>query len=143
MSERTIVCRAAELPPGSRKIVQVGRKSIGVFNVKGEFYALLNHCPHQHAPLCLGQLTGTTKADCPSGKIEWIRDGEIIRCPWHAWEFDVKTGKSIFNPHRVRTASYTVEVEKPSGECESADEADPSVESFPVTVEDSLVILIT
>jgi len=142
--QRHIVCRLSELPPGHRKLIQVGRKSIGIFNVDGRFYALLNHCPHQHAPLCLGPLTGTTGSG-QSGRLEWVREGEIIRCPWHGWEFDVTTGMSVFNPHKVRTASYSVSLEPSCAEAPGMDSAEkePSVESFPVSVENSLVVLHT
>lgn len=143
--KRYIVCHTDELPHGERKIVDAGGRSIGVFNVHGEYYALRNTCPHQQAPLCLGKITGTT---LPSGVHEYIyeREGEIIRCPWHGWEFDILTGKSIFNPHRVRVKSYEVTVESggkahATAPCQSTDDEDPSVETFPVVVEGGLVIL--
>ena len=47
-----VVARVSELPPGARRIVEIGRRSIGVFNVNGKLYALRNACPHQGAPLC-------------------------------------------------------------------------------------------
>lgn len=140
MSTKTLdypVCRVSELAPGDRKIVEVDGKSIGVFNVNGQFYALRNICPHQFAPLCRGKITGTT---LPSqvGQYIYAREGEIIRCPWHGWEFDITTGKSIFNPHKVKVRSYEVSVEK---SCPHADEEEASVETFPVSVEDGVVTL--
>src|SRR5437016_4853366 len=48
-----------EIPPGSRKIVEIAGRSIGVFNVGGAFYALRNRCPHQGGPLCQGRLEGS------------------------------------------------------------------------------------
>jgi 3-phenylpropionate/trans-cinnamate dioxygenase ferredoxin subunit len=130
------ICRVAELPPGGRKIVNVDNKSIGVFNVKGKFFALRNICPHQFAPLCEGKITGTTLPSKP-GEYLYAREGEIIRCPWHGWEFDITTGKSIFNPHKVKVRSYEVSVEKG---CAMQDE-DPSVETFEVSVEEDTVML--
>jgi 3-phenylpropionate/trans-cinnamate dioxygenase ferredoxin subunit len=130
------VCRVAELPPGGRKIVNVDNKSIGIFNVKGNFFALRNICPHQFAPLCEGKITGTTLPSKP-GEYRYAREGEIIRCPWHGWEFDITTGKSIFNPHKVKVRSYDVSVEK---SCIDSQE-DPSVETFEVSVEDDVVVL--
>ena len=59
MAERYRVCTTEELQPGERKIVDAGGRSIGVFNVGGSYHALLNLCPHQRGPLCLGQVTGT------------------------------------------------------------------------------------
>lgn len=144
-----IVCKVSELPPGERKIVEVGRRSIGVFNVHGRFYAIRNLCPHQAAPLCKGIITGTTLPSQP-GEYIWAKDGEIIRCPWHGWEFDITSGRSIFNPHKMRVKRYEVTVEPASatdGEAEAEkkggneEEEDERVETFPVTVEDGLVVL--
>jgi 3-phenylpropionate/trans-cinnamate dioxygenase ferredoxin subunit len=65
----------------------------------------------------------------------WAREGEILRCPWHGWEFDILTGRSIFNPHRTRVKAYDVTVEQKID--------DESVETFPVSVEDGWVVLHT
>ena len=127
---RHLVGRAAELPPGQRKIVEVEGRSIGIFNVHGRFYALRNRCPHQAAPLCLGAIKGIMLPGKP-GEYVWARDGEILRCPWHGWEFDITTGRSIFNPHRTRVKTYEVTVE-PDGE---------AVDTYSVTVEDGALIL--
>ena len=129
------VCLTGELAPGERKIVEIEGRSIGVFNVNGRFYALKNSCPHQFAPLCLGKVTGYNP---PSevGKFNWCREGEIIRCPWHAWEFDITTGRSIFNPHKVRTKSYEVTTGPGKGKEE---QPDSTVESFPVNVADATI----
>lgn len=126
------ICKVAELPVGERVIVEINGRSIGVFNVEGEFYALRNLCPHEGAELCKGTVTGM---NLPSevGEYNWVREGEILRCPWHAWEFDIKTGKSIFNPHKVRVACYDVEVE-------GAEEK--AVESFKVGVNDDEMVVV-
>jgi len=126
------ICKVSELPPGERIIVEIGNKSIGVFNVHGEFFALRNTCPHEGAELCKGTITGM---NLPSevGEYNWVRDGEIIRCPWHAWEFDIKTGKSIFNPHKVRVKCYDVEVEGSE---------EKSVATFPVAVNDEEMVVV-
>ena len=129
------ICRVSDLPPGERKIVEVRSRSIGVFNVHGEYYALRSLCPHQGAPLCRGTITGTARSSAP-GEIIWERAGQILRCPWHGWEFDIATGRSVFNPHRLRVRTYDVTVEQ-----HAQDEEDPSVESFEVTVEDGWVVL--
>ena len=130
------VCPASEIPVGGRKIIDIEGRSIGIFNLNGEFYALRNVCPHQFAPLCLGKVTGYN-APSEVGVYDWRRQGEIIRCPWHGWEFDIKTGKSIFNPHKVRTKSYPVTVEAGGGPgCgHGCDDEDESVETYPVTIE--------
>ena len=127
---RYLVGRASELPPGQRKIVEVEGRSIGIFNVHGWFYALRNRCPHQAAPLCLGAIKGMTLPGKP-GEYVWARDGEILRCPWHGWEFDIATGRSIFNPHRTRVKTYEVTVEPD----------DEAVDTYNVTVEEGALVL--
>jgi 3-phenylpropionate/trans-cinnamate dioxygenase ferredoxin subunit len=127
-----MIGRVGEIPPGQRKIVELEGRSIGVFNVGGAFYALRNSCPHQAAPLCLGSVKGMTIAPKP-GVYEYVREGEILRCPWHGWEFDLTNGRSIFNPHRVRVRAYPVTVEP--------DDEDPSVETYPVTIERGRIVV--
>jgi len=105
-----IVATVDEIPPGQRKIVEIGGRSIGVFNIDGEFFALRNSCPHQGGALCEGYLTGFLQSDKP-GEFNYIRRGEIVRCPWHGWEFDVKTGQSWFDPAKTRVRTYKVHVE--------------------------------
>ena len=100
-----VVARADEIEPGQRKLVTVGGRSIGVFNVAGEYFALRNRCPHQGGPLCEGTQFAPLRATAP-GDYERGADGEIIRCPWHGWEFDVRTGRSWFDPLRTRVRSY-------------------------------------
>jgi nitrite reductase/ring-hydroxylating ferredoxin subunit len=104
-----VVAAADEIPPGGRKIVDVAGRSIGVFNVGGELFALRNRCPHQGGPLCEGRLAGFVDAPVP-GEIRYSRAGEILRCPWHGWEYDVRTGQSYFRPAAVRVRSYPVDV---------------------------------
>lgn len=99
-----------EIPPGEHKILEVAGRSIGVYNVGGEFYAIRNTCPHQGGPLCEGRVTGFVTASVP-GDYTYTREGEIVRCPWHGWEFDIKTGQSWFDPVQTRVRAYPVTVE--------------------------------
>ena len=144
MEERYEICPTDEIPPGERKIVEIEDKSIGIFNLEGEFHALRNVCPHQMAPLCLGEVTGTTAASKP-GEYKWIKDGEILRCPWHGWEFEIATGESIFNPHKMRTQTFDVAVEYRTEEertygTELKGE-EPPVDTYSVEVEEEIVVL--
>ena len=104
------VATVEEIPPGERKVVTVAGRSIGVFNIDGEFYALRNSCPHQGGPLCEGYLTGFLIAPVP-GEYDYSREGEILKCAWHGWEFDVKTGQSWVDPEQTRVRTYPVSVE--------------------------------
>ncbi len=105
-----IVATVDEVPPGGRKIVEIAGRSIGLFNVGGEFFALRNSCPHQGGPLCTGRASGFVIGETP-GEYQFSRQGEILRCPWHGWEFDIRTGQSWFNPAKVRVRRYDVSVE--------------------------------
>ena len=134
---RHVVCYADELLPGERRIVELEGRSIGVFNVNNQFYAVRNRCPHKGAPLCKGMIKGLVTSTKPY-EYNVTRDGEILRCPWHGWEFDLLTGKSVFNPHRLRVKSYDVSVEEWPYDfaCrEDNPDEDPSLETFQVSVE--------
>lgn len=127
-TSRHVVARVVEIPVGARKIVQVGNRSIGVFNVGGEFYALKNTCPHQQAPLCEGRVMGTTLPSRP-GEYRFGLEGRVLRCPWHAWEFDITTGRSFFAPDACRVKSYQVAVEE------------VTVETYEAKVEGAFVVV--
>ncbi|SEO04233.1 Rieske (2Fe-2S) protein [Paenibacillus sp. OV219] len=128
---RHVIGPVAEFPTGTRRMLVVQGRPIGIFNVKGSYYALKNSCPHQGAPLCVGTVTGMTLPSAP-GEYLYGREGEIVRCPWHGWEFDITTGKSIYDPHKclVKTYDVTVEVEDV-----------PEVETYPVTVESGTIVV--
>ncbi|MCU6796539.1 Rieske (2Fe-2S) protein [Paenibacillus sp. WQ 127069] len=141
-----IVGTTSEIPPGARKIVQVESRSIGVFNVKGTYYAIRNNCPHQGAPLCQGRLTGLAMNSMP-GEYNYGREGEIITCPWHGWEFDLTNGKSIYDPQKCLVKTYEVIVEHQAASQPWTNaatmqiEQETMIETFPVTVEDNWVII--
>jgi nitrite reductase/ring-hydroxylating ferredoxin subunit len=105
-----VVGRASDIPPGSSRIVDIDGRSVGVFNVDGEFFAIRNTCPHASGPLCLGLRSGMVVSTEP-GQYDYIRRGEFIRCPWHQWEFDIRTGRSWFDPERTRVRRYDVRIE--------------------------------
>lgn len=102
------VGKASEIAPGERRLVEVKNHSISVFNVHGEYIAVLNICPHELAPVCKGRVSGTTLPSEP-GVFEWGREGEILACPWHGWEFDLLSGKALTD-ERVRLRRYPVSV---------------------------------
>jgi 3-phenylpropionate/trans-cinnamate dioxygenase ferredoxin subunit len=129
IATRHVVASVAEIPPGERLLVTIAGRSIGVFNVNGTFYALRNSCPHQGGELCRGSLVGLATAGRP-GEIHYTREGEILRCPWHGWEFDLATGRSVFDPNRTRVKSYPVEVEE------------LQAETYPVEIERGQVVVV-
>src|SRR5215213_3674807 len=141
-----IVATVEEIPPGGRKIVEVAGRSIGVFHLGGEFFALRNRCPHQGGPLCTGTLGALISSSRP-GEYQFSRAGEMLRCPWHGWEFDIRTGQSWFDPAHVRVRRYTVTVEgEQPGIAEPASQTDRAcgpyvAETYPVAVERQNIVV--
>jgi len=133
---RHVVATVDEIPPGGRKIVTVKGREIGVFNVNHEFYALINRCPHQGARLCEGAILSRLVSPAP-GEYHLTRKGEMLRCPWHCWEFDIKTGQSWCEPNRVHARSFQVEVEPGETLAKGPFEA----ETVPVTIDQNYVVI--
>ena len=135
---RHVVARAAETPPGSRKLVKVAGREIVVFNIASELFALSDKCPHRGGSLARGKLTGVVTSSAP-GSYDYSRPGEIVRCPWHGWEFDVRTGRSWCDPKRMRLMNYAVSVEPGAKLVEGPYVA----ETFAVAIEDAYVVVET
>jgi len=133
---RYVVAAVGEIPEGGCKIVTVAGREIGVFLVKGLYAALINRCPHEGAALCRGVLVGLMAADRP-GAYRLDRPGELLRCPWHGWEFDVFTGQSWCEPDSVRARSYNVTVEPG----EALAKGPFAAETVKVSVEQDYVVL--
>jgi nitrite reductase/ring-hydroxylating ferredoxin subunit len=85
--------RASDIPPGTCKLGHVNNKEVAIFNIDGKFYATQNECTHRSGPLCEGGI--------------W---GEIVTCPWHGSEFNVRTGEVVTDPAETPIATYKVEV---------------------------------
>lgn len=102
------VAKLSELSPGSRRIVATPRFHVGVFNIDGRLVAIRDQCPHQGAPICRGTLGGTTLPSAP-GEHAWGKEGSVLRCPWHGWEFDALSGEGLVEPS-VRLKTYPVQV---------------------------------
>ena len=134
--ERFVVARADEIAPGERKLVSVRGRDVAIFNVKGEYFALLDRCPHQGGSLCRGRLVGLVESDEP-GRYRYHRAGEIVRCPWHGWEFDLRTGKSWCDPARTWVKSYPSSVQPGCRLVEGPYVA----ETFEVKVEQDYVVI--
>jgi nitrite reductase/ring-hydroxylating ferredoxin subunit len=93
MSQRTRVAGVGEIADGQGRVVDVAGRTLALFNVGGTFYAIDNSCPHRGGPLGEGD----------------VEDG-IVVCPWHAWRWDVRSGRNANNP-AVTVACYPVSVE--------------------------------
>lgn len=75
------VCSLSELPPGSQKIVQCGAQKVALFHFNNEITAIANACLHKAGPLGLGSVAAKY-------------DGHYVSCPWHGWEYNIKTGSA-------------------------------------------------
>ena len=82
-----------ECPPGASLERAIDGRIVAVFNVNGELYALDGICPHQGGPLGQGQL-----------------HGQVVTCPWHGWQFNVRDGKSLLNP-QIEQEAFQVRVD--------------------------------
>ena len=81
MQQWVQVTNLESCPPGSATEWVVEDRVVALFNVDGTLYALDGICPHQGGPLGKGKLTGS-----------------VVTCPWHGWQFDVRTGEHQVNP---------------------------------------------
>ncbi|MFB6124155.1 MAG: Rieske (2Fe-2S) protein [Haloferacaceae archaeon] len=97
-----------EFEEGERVVVDVRGREIAVFHSNGEFHALSNYCTHQGGPACEGLLSGTLGVDADD-ELVWTRDGEIVACPWHGWEFDITDGSHTASDD-YRLPTYEVHV---------------------------------
>ena len=93
MADFVKVASLADLPAGSAKTVEVGGTSIALYNVGGQVHATTNTCPHRGGPLGEGVL-----------------GGEVVVCPWHAFEFEVTSGRCLTNPN-LQIPCFPVRIE--------------------------------
>jgi nitrite reductase (NADH) small subunit len=101
----------SEFPVGKMIVVEIERREIGVIRLRnGELRAILNRCPHKGAPVCKGLFGGTWLPTTQPGQLEYGRDGEVLVCPWHGFEFDLLTGAELYwtPPSQLRTFPVVV-----------------------------------
>lgn len=112
-----IIAQTDELEEGERILTEIEGREIAVFYIDGEYKAYTNWCAHQAGPVCEGTLTGTWEAEYDKENfevcMEWCSEDEILSCPWHGWEYDVTTGKSLSSDaqllsHPVRIEDNTI-----------------------------------
>jgi NAD(P)H-dependent nitrite reductase small subunit len=88
------VAKSEDIPTNTGLAVDVGGQAVALYKVEGKVYAIDGVCPHAGGALAEGSLNGC-----------------IAMCPWHGWEFNVKTGKSDFNAE-IAVKTYPVKEEK-------------------------------
>jgi nitrite reductase/ring-hydroxylating ferredoxin subunit len=87
------VARAEDVPAGSVRAGRVGEEDIALAHTNGGFYAVQGHCLHLKGPLGEGRLEGC-----------------VLSCPWHGWQYDVRTGQNEFDL-AIQLRTYDVQVE--------------------------------
>jgi len=104
-----VVGDAAQIAEGQHCVFDVVGRPVVIYNLGGEYFAYLNYCPHQGAQMDKGPVCGTNLAS-EVYDYRFGREGEIVRCPWHGWEFDIRTGQSLVRKDK-RLRRYDVVVE--------------------------------
>ena len=133
---RHVLAATTDIPPGERRLFTVKGRPVAIFNLSGAYFGLFNRCPHQGGSLCDGITTGLVTSDQP-GEYIYDREGEIIRCPWHGWEFDIRTGKSYCDPDKIKTRVFAVETTAGTALMEQA----LAAETVPVKVENDYIVV--
>ena len=93
MGELTVIAKTEDISPGSGIVAEVDDKNLAVFNVDGNYFVIDNTCIHRGGPLGEGDL-----------------NGDVVTCPWHGWDYNVKTGACTNNPDAcVKAYAVTLE----------------------------------
>ena len=87
------VAKVDEIEPGTLACVRIDEQDITLARIGDEFFALQGHCLHLQGPLCEGRL-----------------EGHVLSCPWHGWQYDVRTGENEFD-RAIKLETYPVTVE--------------------------------
>lgn len=93
MGQFVKVATVDEVPAGQGKVVEVNGMTIAIFNAGGSFFASGSVCPHEDGPLGEGVL-----------------EGDVVICPWHGFDFDLKCGDCLVDPE-LKVPVYPVKVE--------------------------------
>lgn len=110
-TDGVLVGPSSDIPEGGRLVVDVGGVEVGIFRVDDRLYAYRNVCAHAGGPVCQGKILPrveeTLDEQRRSNGHRWVEDEPRIACPWHGYEYDLKTG---LNPAKrgLRLRSYPV-----------------------------------
>ena len=104
------VGKAADLKDGERRIVKTARGEVGLFAEGGEYFAYSNLCPHQGGPACEGVMMNKVVDIIAADRTyqgQTFSDTRHFVCPWHGWEYDLKTGECA-GDKRIRLKRFDV-----------------------------------
>jgi len=94
MTDFVKVAELDEIAEGELMAVEVDGEPICLARVYGEICAFTDNCTHISGPLNEGEL-----------------EGEVLTCPWHGAQFNVRTGKVLRGPARQDIQTYPVKIE--------------------------------
>ena len=108
--KRHTACQLDDIPDGTMKAVDLGERRVLLVRHGQQVLAVRDVCPHQGARLSEGVLTGA-RVSAAVGDYRLTKTGQVVRCPWHNWEYDVADGRCLDPSVRLRVATYEVEIE--------------------------------
>ena len=108
---QVFVCNELEMQDGDVRIIRQDRVEVGVYRHAGNYYAYRNHCLHQGGPACEG-ITRNKVVDLLDSEKRFLglaydENEPHIVCPWHGWEYKLKTGECAPDP-KIRLKRYEV-----------------------------------
>jgi nitrite reductase/ring-hydroxylating ferredoxin subunit len=104
------VSKASEMEDGDRRIVTVDHREIGVFRKDGAYYAYSNYCVHAGGPVCEGLIINRVVDIIARDKTyegQTFSDEVHFVCPWHGYEYDLKTGECV-GDRRLKLKKFDV-----------------------------------
>jgi len=103
------VCASDELAPGAMRAASWGRLPVVVIRLEdGSLHALVDRCLHHGGPLSAGRLGHGSAGAGGVGDYRPDESVAVLRCPWHGYEYDIRTGCTLFDPdRRLRTLTVT------------------------------------
>lgn len=104
------LCSIDDVHSGGMKEIRIQNRRIVIGRKGDAYFAMHGLCPHQGASFACGSLSGTLFPAKEVSAYKYGKEGEIVRCPWHNWEFDMASGCSVHDP-KMRVKTYEVKVQ--------------------------------
>jgi nitrite reductase/ring-hydroxylating ferredoxin subunit len=116
MPEAIVAALTEDVLEGGRVVVEVAGTEVGIFRLDGQLYAWENRCAHVGGPVCQGTLMNRVTERLDNGRRslgdDFAEELHIV-CPWHGYEYNVRTGRHPADP---RARLRAIEVEERGGE---------------------------
>jgi nitrite reductase/ring-hydroxylating ferredoxin subunit len=107
--QRHKIGRSRDFAVGDMKLVVLNGREVGVIRLRsGELRAVMNRCPHKGAPVCRGIVGGVWESTGP-GELTLDEGRDVLVCPWHGFEFDLKTGREVCWRRPTNLHMYAIE----------------------------------